>query len=344
MIYKGKICSENICNGITKRLMYMSLVGLLGLGLMAGCGARDGDSAASPTESSGDASEPLLNSEELASEESASKEAVSEEPVSEEFDYEEWQRQREAKALAWYETLTEEDYATAKSTEELTPDDWQARQLLVLLGDLPEAETKIYGGMGDGDLLILEHQGQRRAFYKVFLTPRSVWPEFCVYDYDGDQTAEIGMICYVISGTGVAIRDFSIFDSVEDTFDTLYTMPWEEVQQACDQVWWSYEENVLRIGVGDEYEEHSLADTHFSGTGIRDLALGDITEFSFGEPGEVFCDVALALALEEQATPLFLEEMGTLYDNGVSWDIDDVHFQVHYDGAGGFWTDGIGLR
>lgn len=340
MIYNGKIY-----NGITKRLMYMSLVGLLGLGLMAGCGARDGDSAASSTESSGDASEALSNSGELDSEESASKEAVSEEPVSEEFDVEEWQRQREAKALAWYETLIEEDYVTAKSTEELTPDDWQAEQpFLVLLGDLPEAETKIYGRKGDADLLILEHQGQRRAFYKVFLTPRSVWPEFCVYDYDGDQIAEIGMICYVMAGTGVAIRDFSIFDSVEDMFDTLYTMPWEEVEQACSQVSWSYEENVLRIGVGDAYEEHSLADTHYSEMGIRGLALGDITEFSFGEPGEVFCDVALALALEEQVTPFFLEEMGTLYDNGVSWDIDVVHFQVHYDGAGGFWTDGIALR
>ncbi|MDE7271122.1 MAG: hypothetical protein K2N81_11705, partial [Acetatifactor sp.] len=131
---------------------------------------------------------------------------------------------------------------------------------------------------------------------------------------------------------------------VEDTFDTLYTMPQEEVKQACSQVSWSYEENVLRIGLGDEYEEHSLVDTHYSGMGISGLALGSITEFSFGEPGEVFCDVALALALEEQVMPFFLEEMGTLYDNGVSWDIDVVHFQVHYDGAGGFWTDGIALR
>ncbi|MDE7268842.1 MAG: hypothetical protein K2N81_00030 [Acetatifactor sp.] len=161
MIYNGKIHTGKIHNGIRKRLMYMSLVGLLGLGLMAGCGARDGDSAASPTESSEDASEPLLNSEE-----SASKEAVSEEPVSEEFDFEEWQRQMEAEALEWYETLTEEDYVTAKSTEELMPDDWQAEQpFLVLLGDLPEAETKIYGRKGGADLLILEHQGQRRAFY-----------------------------------------------------------------------------------------------------------------------------------------------------------------------------------
>lgn len=329
-----------IYSGIGRCLARVSLAGLLGIGLMAGCGVSDKDSA--------DAQESLLNSESAVSESAVSESVVSESAVSEgsaseEYDFEERQRQREAELWAWYETLTEEDYAAAISREELTADDFLRRQL-VLLADLSTAGVKIYGEVNDGWLLILEYQGQYRAFYKDFLTPRAILPEFCVYDYDGDQTLEIGMICYVLSGTGVAIRDFSVFDSVEEMFDTLYTMPWENEQQACDQVWWSYEENVLKIGVGDEYEEHSLADTPFSRMDIRGLALGDITEYSFGESGEVFCDVMLALALEDQVTPFILEDMGTLYANGVSWNIKNVHFQVYYDGAGEFWTDGISLR
>lgn len=321
-------------NGIKKRFAQISLAALLGLCLTAGCGVRDQDQTAFQADaSSEEASEPLVGLEEF----------EPEAPASEEFDFEERKEQQKAELQAWYETLGEEDYAAAKSTEELTVDDFLTRQL-VLLGDLSEARVKIYGELSDGCLLILEYQGQRRAFYKDFLTPRAVLPEFCVYDYDGDQTVEIGMICYVGSGTGVAIRDFSVFDSVEYGFDMLYNMPWEEVARVCDQVSWSYEENVLRIGVGDEYEEHSLADTPFAGMGIRGLALGEITEFSFGESGEVFCDVKLALALEEQVTSFSLEEMGNLYHNGVSWNIDDVHFQVYYDGEGEFRTDGICLR
>ncbi len=307
--------------GVGKHRGRVSLAGLLICGMLAGCGERDRDM------------------EELVSKEPVVSASVSEESVSSEFDFEELQQE----LLAWYETLTEEDFAAAKTVEELTTDDFLIRQL-VLLGDLPEARVKIYGELSDGCLLILEHQGQRHAFVKDFLTPRAVLPEFCVYDYDGDRTVEVGMICYVFSGTGVAIRDFSVFDSVEEDFDTLYTMPEEEELRACDQVWWSYEEHVLRIGVADEYEEHSLKDTPFAGMGIKGLALGNITEFSFGESGEVYCDVRLALALEEQVTPFLLEEMGTLYDGAVLWNINNVCFQVHYDGAGVFRTDGISLR
>lgn len=319
--------------------------------VLAGCGARDsaavsptGDSMGASGEISTETAESIGGSGGSAANEADAEKSELEASGSEEFDFEEWQRQREAEIFSRYDMLTDEDYAAAIPWGELTWGGDVPEEQLVLLGDLPKAETRIYGVLKDGCLLILEHQGQRRAFCKAFLTPRMVPPEFDVYDYDGDGLDEIGMVCYVMSGTGVAIRDFSVFDSVEDAFDTLHTMPWEEVQRACAQVSWSYEENVLRIGIGDEYEEHSLADTPFSGMAIRDLALGDITKFSFGESGEVFGDVELALALEEQVTPFFLEEMGTLYDNGISWSVNQVHFRVHYDGEGVFWTDEISLR
>ncbi len=321
-----------------RRRIRIVLAGLLAWGLFAGCGVQDRDAESRLAGAFGAESDV-----EATVERSSEVLGDSSEFSSAEFDFEERERQILEELQAWYETLTEEDYAAARPIEELTMEEWWVRQP-VILSDLPEAGVKIYGEMSEGCLLILEHQGKRRTFYKDFLTPRAVLPEFCVYDYDGDGALEVGMIAYVFSGTGVAIRDFSVFDSVDEAFDTLYTMPWEDVQQVCDQVSLSYTENVLRIGLGDEYEEHSLADTPYSGIGITGLALGSITAFSFGESGEVFCDVLIGLGLEDQATPLMLDEMSTMYENGVPWDVNAVHFQVHYDGEGGFRTDGMTLK
>ena len=263
-----------------RRRIRIVLAGLLAWGLFAGCGVQDRDAESRLAGAFGAESDV-----EATVERSSEVLGDSSEFSSAEFDFEERERQILEELQAWYETLTEEDYAAARPIEELTMEEWWVRQP-VILSDLPEAGVKIYGEMSEGCLLILEHQGKRRTFYKDFLTPRAVLPEFCVYDYDGDGALEVGMIAYVFSGTGVAIRDFSVFDSVDEAFDTLYTMPWEDVQQVCDQVSLSYTENVLRIGLGDEYEEHSLADTPYSGIGITGLALGSITAFSFGESGE----------------------------------------------------------
>lgn len=238
---------------------------------------------------------------------------------------------------------SEEDFASAKKAEDLTWEDWHQTPFLVLLGEFPELSIKIYADLGEGDMMILEHQGQRRIIYKDWLTPRAVMPEFCVYDYDDDGIQEIGMICYVGSGTGVAHMDFSVFDSVEEEFDTLYTMSYEEVLQVCDQVSLFYEEDVLRITAGDKSEEHSLSGTDFSGLPIEGPALGDIIYFSFGESGEVICDVSIGLGIENQAIPLYLEEMAFLYDNGVVWENEAFRFYVHYDGKGGFEADGLTL-
>ena len=137
--------------------------------------------------------------------------------------------------------------------------------------------------------------------------------------------------------------DFSIFDSGEEEFDTLYTMSYEDVLQVCDKVSLFYEEDVLRITAGDKSEEHSLSGTDFSGLTIEGLALGDIIYFSFGESGEVICDVMIGLGIEGQAIPLYLEEMASLYDNGVDWENEAFRFYVHYDGKGGFEADGLTL-
>ena len=322
------------------RMLAGVLAGALGLGMLTGCGAQNRNL---------ETSEAVEQEEDVGSMEGVSGGDVSQGEASgnmasgaEDFDWEAWARKKEEERQAWFEGLTEEDYANAKNVYELTGDDWQ-QKTLVLLGELPEVSVKVYGEIQEGCLMILEHQGQRRMLYKDFLTPRAIMPEFCAYDYDGDGTQEIGMICYVGSGTGVALMDFSILDTEEDAFDTLYTMPYEEVRQACEQVTLSYEGDVLRIEVGDKSEEHSLAGTDFSGMPITGPALGDIVYFSFGESGEVICDVALALSLEDQVTPFFLGEMATMYDNGVVWENQNFRFYVHYDGKGGFEADGLTL-
>ncbi len=54
------------------------------------------------------------------------------------------------------------------------------------------------------------------------------------------------------------------------------------------------------------------------------------------EDGGVFCDVALALALEDRVVPLFLEEMRDVRENGVAWEYPYFRFRVRCDGEGGF--------
>lgn len=322
-----------------RRLFALLLVGLLWLELLAGCGKQD---VAPNTLENEVRTEDAVNlaedSDEAPSKEESSLETSSGEDV---FDWEKGQEQQTEKNMAWYESLTEEDFAGAKKAEDLTGDDWQQTPFLTLLGEFPELSIKIYADLGEGDRMILEHQGQRRILYKDWLTPRAIMPEFCVYDYDDDGIQEIGMICYVGSGTGVALMDFSIFDSVEEEFDMLYTMSYEEVLQVCDQVSLFYEEDVLRITAGDKSEEHSLSGTDFSELPIEGPALGDIIYFSFGESGEVICDVSIGLVIENQAMPFYLEEM--VSDNGVVWENDAFRFYVHYDGKGGFEADGLTL-
>lgn len=315
-------------------------LGVLAAGLLAGCAPRNEQPDAEPDAGA--------NGQETVSEETApgntdaSVEQSSEESSTDwEAYWAELEERKRQEAAAWYDTLTEEDFANAKTPDQIDVDvDWWQRTL-ILLGELPEVPARIYGEIYDGETIILEYQGQRRIFSKGFLTPRAVMPEFAAYDYDGDGTQEIGMICYVMSGTGVAITDFSVFDSVEESFDTLYTMSHEEVRQFCEEVSLTYENNVLRIEAGEDSEKHDLSGTAYEGMGIRGLALGDITQFSFGESGEVYCDVALALALEDQVTPFFVGELASLYVEGaVPWEKDNFRFRTHYDGAGGFWCDG----
>lgn len=316
---------------------YRVFLGVLAAGLLAGCAPKN-----TQPDVERDAK---ANGQETASEETAPGNTDASVEKSSEEDWAERQERRRQEAAAWYDALTEEDFANAKTPDQIDANvDWH-QWTLILLGELPEVPVRIYGEVCAGEMIILEYQGQRRIFSKGFLTPRSVMPEFAAYDYDGDGTQEIGMICYVGSGTGVAIRDFSVFDSVEESFDTLYTMPHEEVLQFCDEASLTYEEGVLRIEAGADSEEHDLTGTAFDGMKIRGLALGDHTRFSFGESGEVYCDVALAVALEDQVTPFFVTEFASLYVEGaVPWEKDGFRFRTHYDGAGGFWCDGPELR
>ncbi|MDE7252486.1 MAG: hypothetical protein K2O32_06040 [Acetatifactor sp.] len=316
--------------------LHLFFLGMLVAGLLAGCALKNEQLDAE------------ANGQETVSEETvlgntdASVEKSSEEASTDwEAYWAELEEQKRQEAAAWYDALTEEDFANAKTSDQIDNNvDWWQRTL-ILLGELPEVSARIYGEIYGGEMIILEYQGQRRIFSKGFLTPRAVMPEFAAYDYDGDGTQEIGMICYVGSGTGVAITDFSVFDSVEESFDTLYTMPYEEVLQFCDEVSLTYENGVLRIDAGEDSEEHDLSGTAYEGMGIQGLALGDITMFSFGESGEVYCDVALALALEEQVTPFFVGELASLYVEGaVPWEKPNFRFRAHYDGAGRFWCDG----
>lgn len=302
--------------------------------LWSGCGLRQGQPDAGDSQRE---EQNMVSDQESASEHSAPEEAAADTSV-------DWRVREWEEVTAWYDTLTDEDFATAKMPDRINVDtDWHQRTL-ILLGEFPEVSLRIYGEIYGASMLILEHQGERRVFNKDFLTTRVVMPEFAVYDYDGDGTEEIGMACYVGSGTGVAIMDFSVFDSVQEPFDTLYTMPYEDARQVCDAVSMTYEEGVLRIAVGDDYEEHDLTGTVFAEMGIQALAMGDIMFFSLGEQGEVFCVVAVALALEEQVTPFFVEEFATLYtENGVPWEKVDFRFQIQYDGAGGFTATNLEL-
>ena len=139
---------------------------------------------------------------------------------------------------------------------------------------------------------------------------------------------------------GCAARDRNL-ETVEDTAQTEALD--EEVLQACEEVTYSYENDVLRIEVGDKSEEHSLSGTDFSGMEIKGLAMGDIIHFHFGEDGEIVCDVALAFALEERATPFLLDEMSYLQENGVIWENRNFRFYIYYDGEGGFEADALTL-
>lgn len=319
---------------------HLFFLGVLVAGLLAGCAPKNEQpDAAQDVKANG---QETVSEETVSGNTDASVEKFSEESSTDwEAYWADLEEQKRQEAAAWYDALTEEDFANAKTSGQIDNNvDWWQRTL-ILLGELPEVSARIYGEIYGGEMIILEYQGQRRIFSKGFLTPRAVMPEFAAYDYDGDGTQEIGMICYVGSGTGVAITDFSVFDSVEESFDTLYTMPHEEVLQFCDEVSLTYENDVLRIDAGEDSEEHDLSGTAYEDMEIRGLALGDITMFSFGESGEVYCDVALALALEDQATPFFVGELASLYSEGaVPWEKTNFRFRAHYDGAGGFWCDG----
>ncbi|MCH5343854.1 MAG: hypothetical protein J1E64_07430 [Acetatifactor sp.] len=327
-----------------KRLASLLSAGLLGIVLMMGCGTQgmNLEMMEGKVQAEGGVEETSLTEEELSKSDSSENASAEETSEGADFYWGTWHTRLEEEMRSWYESLTEEDYANAKMPEELTQDDWWQKNL-ALLGELPEVSVKIYGEMSEGCLMILEHQGERRAFHKDFLTIRRILPEFCAYDYDGDGTPEIGMICYVGSGTGVSVMDLNVFDSVEEDFDTLYSMPYEKVLQVCEEVTYSYENDVLRIKAGDKTEEHSLSGTDFSGMEIKGLAMGDITHFHFGEDGEVICDVALAFSLEERATPFLLDEMSYLQENGVVWENRNFHFHVLYDGEGGFEADAFTL-
>ncbi|MCM1101730.1 MAG: hypothetical protein NC079_06900 [Clostridium sp.] len=239
----------------------------------------------------------------------------------------------------WYASLTEEDFRNAKTPDEIDYDEWGSPEL-ILLGELPEQDVRIYGEVDEGELMIVECRGERRTFSHDFLTPRMIMPEFAAYDYDGDGAEEIGMICYVGAGTGFAVREFAVFDSVEDSFDTLHVLPYEQFFEMCDTVEYSYEGDVLRVAAGDTYEEHSLAGSRFEGMPVTGMSWGNQIDFRFGEQGEVFCYAKLMVALEDQATPFALEEMETLFAEGaVPWENTDFRFRVHYDGQGVFDTD-----
>lgn len=315
-------------------------LGMLAAGLLAGCAPKNAQpDAAQDAEANG---RETLSEEAASGNTDAAAEKSSEESSTDwEAYWAELEERRRQEAAAWYDALTEEDFANAKTPDQIDNNvDWHQRTL-ILLGELPEVPVRIYGEIEAGEMIILEYQGQRRVFSKGFLTPRAVMPKFAAYDYDGDGTQEIGMSCYVGSGTGVAISDFSVFDSVEEPFDTLYTMPYEDVLQFCEEVSLTYENGVLRIEAGEDSEEHDLSGTAFEGMEIQGLALGSITRFSFGESGEVYCDVSLALAVADQVTPFFVTELASLYvENAVPWENEDYRFHVHYDGAGGFWYDG----
>ncbi|MCM1111924.1 MAG: hypothetical protein NC399_01580 [Muribaculum sp.] len=347
-------CQNTIEKGMWERLQGLGkCVGLLAaclLGgfLLAGCASeqRQPDKTGESVSESASGSDSI----ETASGQTASAGASAEDRS--DWSSEEWERyaeelaeQRRQEELVWYHALTEEEFANAKTPDQINADvDWHQRTL-ILLGELPEVSVRVYGEIYDGEMMILEHQGQRRTFFKGFLTPRVVMPKFAAYDYDGDGTQEIGMICYVGSGTGVAIMDFSVFDSEEEPFDTLYTMSDDVVEQACGEVAFAYEEGVLRIGAGEDGEEHDLTGTAFDGMKIRGVALGDIVSFAFGDSGEVYCSIELALALEDRVTPFFVAEFASLYEeNGVPWENNVFGFQVHYDGGGAFWYDEPGLE
>lgn len=334
---KKNIDWGNLEFGYLSRLF---LLGVFAAGLLAGCAPKN----AQPDTAQGagaDRQEMVSEGMDSRNTDSSIEKSLEESSTDWEKYWAEQEERRWQEAAAWYDALTEENFANAKTSDQINIDvDWHQRTL-ILLGELPEVSVRIYGEIYDGEMMILEYQGQRRVFSKGFLTPRAVMPEFAAYDYDGDGTEEVGMICYVVSGTGVAIMDFSVFDSAEEPFDTLRTMPYGEVLQFCEEVSLTYEEGLLRIEAGADSEEHDLTGTAFSEMKIQGLALGDITRFSFGESGEVYCDVGLALSLEDQATPFFVAEFDSRYSEGaVPWEKNYFRFRVHCDGAGEFWCDG----
>lgn len=285
---KKNINWGNLEFGYLSRLF---LLGVFAAGLLAGCAPKN----AQPDTAQGagvDRQEMVSEGMDQGNTDSLIEKSLEESSTDWEKYWAEQEERRWQEAAAWYDALTEEDFANAKTPDQIDIDvDWHQRTL-ILLGELPEVSVRIYGEIYDGEMMILEYQGQRRVFSKGFLTPRAVMPEFAVLQF-------------------------------------------------CEEVSLTYKEGLLRIEAGADSEEHDLTGTAFSEMKIQGLALGDITRFSLGESGEVYCDVALALSLEDQATPFFVAEFDSLYSEGaVPWEKDYFRFRVHCDVTGEFWCDG----
>lgn len=236
----------------------------------------------------------------------------------------------------WFASLTENDYLNAKTWEETY--EWYDERI-ILLEELPGIGVKIYGNPGMGRGVIIEYNGRRHLFDKCFLTTRVSFPQFKVYDYDKDGESEIGMISYTGSGTGFSVEDFCIIDSVDEKYDTLYEQSNEECMNDISfHLGWSWNDFGMTVEVRNE--ENAIAvfadrrNSMLEGSEIRfkEIYVGDIVSYSFGENGEIICDAQLLISCEDMVTPCYFSELRT-EGNVVA---DSVRVNITYDGNGVF--------
>ena len=87
------------------------------------------------------------------------------------------------------------------------PDDTDSKE--ELLASIPERQVFLYG---EENSVTLRIGDDTRQFDWEYMTPRGVLPQLQVQDYDGDGRAELSVILYIGSGTGVSVEELHIID------------------------------------------------------------------------------------------------------------------------------------
>lgn len=189
----------------------------------------------------------------------------------------------------WYRTLTEKDFeAAARYYDNMTSEE-VINCNVIIWAEFPEYGVKIYGS-GNGGGIVADYQGKRYLYTGRWLTTRTVFPEFEMYDYDNDGLPEIAVKEYYASGTGVSIEGLSVIDSVYEMFDTMYGFANPE-DFINDELEYEADGTVLDFGLKGADEKYTVLFSDIipgmTEGSFLGITTGDVISYEFSQEGTV---------------------------------------------------------